>query len=133
MELFLENHWQYIKNFVIKLIFIQSCTFCHFTKKLYLKKYVWNTFRPIFLRKTSPEHYFRNYITDTIKIILRMTKMAHCKSRAQCLISQLAPTFKRICTPTTPRYGFFCNAYQSSILNNFWHFKLICHLVTRFC
>ena len=37
MELFLENHGQYIKNFVIKLIYIQSCTFRHFTKKLYLE------------------------------------------------------------------------------------------------
>ena len=34
MELFLENHGQYIKIFLIKLIFIQSCTFCHFTKKI---------------------------------------------------------------------------------------------------
>ena len=33
MELFLENHGQYIKKFVIKLIYIQSCTFRHFTKK----------------------------------------------------------------------------------------------------
>ena len=40
MELFLENHGQYIKNFVIKLIYIQSCTFRHFTKKLYLEEYV---------------------------------------------------------------------------------------------
>ena len=40
MELFLENHGQYVKNFVIKLIFIQSCTFRHFTKKLYLEEYV---------------------------------------------------------------------------------------------
>ena len=38
MELFLENHGQYIKNFVIKLIYIQSCTFCHFTKKICLKR-----------------------------------------------------------------------------------------------
>ena len=40
MELFLENHGQYIKKFVIKLIYIQSCTFRHFTKKLYLEEYV---------------------------------------------------------------------------------------------
>ena len=40
MELFLENHGQYIKIFVIKLIYIQSCTFRHFTKKLYLEEYV---------------------------------------------------------------------------------------------
>ena len=40
MELFLENHGQYIKHFVIKLIYIQSCTFRHFTKKLYLDEYV---------------------------------------------------------------------------------------------
>ena len=40
MELFLENNWQYIRNFVIELIYIQSCTFRHFTKKLYLEEYV---------------------------------------------------------------------------------------------
>ena len=40
MELFLENHGQYMKNFVIKLIYIQSCTFRHFTKKMYLEEYV---------------------------------------------------------------------------------------------
>ena len=34
MELFLENHAQYIKIFVMKLIYIQSCTFRHFTKKI---------------------------------------------------------------------------------------------------
>ena len=39
MELFLENHGKYIKNFVIKLIYIQSCTFLHFTKKLYPEEY----------------------------------------------------------------------------------------------
>ena len=33
MELFLGNHWQHIKSFVIELIYIQSCTFRHFTKK----------------------------------------------------------------------------------------------------
>ena len=40
MELFRENHGQYIKNFVIKSIHIQNCTFRHFTKKLYLEEYV---------------------------------------------------------------------------------------------
>ena len=40
MELFLKNHWQYMKNFVIELIYTQSCTFRHFTKILYLEKYV---------------------------------------------------------------------------------------------
>ena len=40
MELFLENHWQYMKNFGMKLIYMQSCTFRHFTKKLYLEEYV---------------------------------------------------------------------------------------------
>ena len=40
MEFFLENHGQYIKNFVIKLTYIQSCTFRHFTKKMYLEEYV---------------------------------------------------------------------------------------------
>ena len=40
MELFLENHVQYMKHFVIKLIYIQSCTFRHFTKKLYLEEYL---------------------------------------------------------------------------------------------
>ena len=39
MVLFLENHGQYT-NFVIKLIYIQSCTFRHFIKKLYLEEYV---------------------------------------------------------------------------------------------
>ena len=34
MELFLENHGQYIKIFVIKLIYIQSSTFRNFTKKI---------------------------------------------------------------------------------------------------
>ena len=40
MELFLGNHWQHIKSFVIELIYIQNCTFRHFTKKLYLAGYV---------------------------------------------------------------------------------------------
>ena len=40
MELFLENHGQYVKKFVIKLIFIESCTFRHFTKNMYLEEYV---------------------------------------------------------------------------------------------
>ena len=40
MELFQENHGQHMKNFVIELIYIQSCTFRHFTKKLYLAGYV---------------------------------------------------------------------------------------------
>ena len=42
MELFLENYGQYIKKFVTKtkLFYIQSCTFPHFTKKLYLEEYV---------------------------------------------------------------------------------------------
>ena len=40
MELFLENYGQYTKNFVIKLICIQNCTFRHFTKKLYLEEHV---------------------------------------------------------------------------------------------
>ena len=40
MELFLENHGQFMKTFVIKLNCIQSCTFHHFTKKLYLEEYV---------------------------------------------------------------------------------------------
>ena len=39
MELFLENHWQFMKKIVIKLINIQSCTFRHYTKKLYLAGY----------------------------------------------------------------------------------------------
>ena len=39
MELFLENHGQY-KTIVIKLIYIQSCTFRQFTKNLYLEEYV---------------------------------------------------------------------------------------------
>ena len=34
MELFLENHWQYMKNLVTLLIYMQSCTFRHFTKKI---------------------------------------------------------------------------------------------------
>ena len=34
MELFLENHGQSIKKSMIKLIYIQSCTFRHFTKKI---------------------------------------------------------------------------------------------------
>ena len=40
MELFLENHWQFMKKIVIKLINVQSCTFRHYTKKLYLVEYV---------------------------------------------------------------------------------------------
>ena len=40
IELFLQNHWQCNKNFVIELIVIQSCTFRHFTKRLYLEEYV---------------------------------------------------------------------------------------------
>ena len=40
MELFLENYGQYTKFFVIKLIFIQNCTFHRLTKKMYLKEHV---------------------------------------------------------------------------------------------
>ena len=57
MELFLENHGQYIKNFVIKLIYIKSCTFRQFTKKMYLKRHS----ATFFLRKLSTKHYFRKY------------------------------------------------------------------------
>ena len=56
MELFLENHGQYIKNFVIKLIHMQSCTFRHFTKKNIVKNMSEKTFRHIILRKLSPKH-----------------------------------------------------------------------------
>ena len=58
MELFLENHGQY-KKIVIKLIYIQSCTFRHFTKKCILKNMSEKTLRHIFLRKLSPKLYFR--------------------------------------------------------------------------
>ena len=47
MELFLENHWQYMKNFAI------------LQKNCILKNMSEKTFRHIFLRKTSPKHYFR--------------------------------------------------------------------------
>ena len=42
MELHISGkHWAiYEKKIVIKLIFIQSCTFRHFAKKLYLEEYV---------------------------------------------------------------------------------------------
>ena len=48
MELFLENHGQYMKNFVIKLKYIQSCTFRHFTKNCILKNMSEKPFRHIF-------------------------------------------------------------------------------------
>ena len=57
MELFLENHGQYIKILVIKLIYIQSCTFRHFTKKLYLEEYVW---------KDIPPHFFAETLSQTL-------------------------------------------------------------------
>ena len=57
MELFLENHGQYIKKFVIKLIYIQSCTFRHLTKKLNIEEYVW---------KDIPPHFFlRDFVIFT--------------------------------------------------------------------
>ena len=59
MELFLENHEPYIKNFVTKLY---SCKVVHFTilqKNCILKNMSEKTFRHIFLRKLSPKHYFR--------------------------------------------------------------------------
>ena len=60
MELFLENHGQNIKKIVIKLIYVQSCTFRHFTKKLYLEEHVRKYIPPHFfvLRKLSSKHYF---------------------------------------------------------------------------
>ena len=57
MELFLENHWQYMKIFGIKLIYIQSCTFRHFTKKLYLLEYVW---------EHIPPHFFAENLSQTL-------------------------------------------------------------------
>ena len=40
-ELFLENHGQYVKNFVITLIYVQSCIYISpfYKKKLYLEEY----------------------------------------------------------------------------------------------
>ena len=55
MELFLENHGQYIYKIVIKLIFIQSCTFRHFTKKCILKNMSEKTFHHIFFAGISPK------------------------------------------------------------------------------
>ena len=52
MELFLENHGQYMKNFVIRLIYKQSCTFRHFTKKLYLEEYAQSWVTPHFFAET---------------------------------------------------------------------------------
>ena len=66
MELFLENHGQYIKIFVIKLIYIQSCTFRHFTKKCILKEYVIKIFATFFCRNSLP-----NTTLVTCKGILR--------------------------------------------------------------
>ena len=40
MELFLENNGQYTNHFVIEFVYLQVCTFRHFTKKLYLEEYV---------------------------------------------------------------------------------------------
>ena len=57
MELFLENHGQYMKKIVIKLINIQSCTFRHFTKKLYLEEYV---------GKDIPPHFFAENLSQTL-------------------------------------------------------------------
>ena len=67
MELFLGNHGHYIKIFVIKLVYVQSCSFHHFTKKLYLEEYVWKDIPPHFLWKLSPKHYFREtHIESTV-------------------------------------------------------------------
>ena len=57
MELFLESHMQYMKNFVTKLFYIQSCTFRHFTKKMYLEEYVW---------KDIPPHLFAETLSQTL-------------------------------------------------------------------
>ena len=57
MELFLENHAQYIKIFVMKLIYIQSCTFRHLTKKLYHEEYVWKDVSP---------HFFAENLSQTL-------------------------------------------------------------------
>ena len=45
---------------MIKLICVQSCTFRNFTKNCILQNMSEKTFRHIFLRKTSPKHYFKN-------------------------------------------------------------------------
>ena len=54
IELFLENHGHYMKNFVIKLIFIQSCTFRHFTKKNCILKNMSETHFATFFAETLP-------------------------------------------------------------------------------
>ena len=76
IEIFLENHGQYVKNFVIKLIYIQSCTFPHFTKKLHLEEYVWKYIPPHFfcgssLPKTTLESAMRviNKIEDEASLL----------------------------------------------------------------
>ena len=61
MELFLENHRQYIKNFVMKSFYIQNCTFRHFAKKLYLEAYVC-------LKRHSafPPQFFAEILSQTL-------------------------------------------------------------------
>ena len=59
-ELFLENHGQHNKIFVIELIYIQICTFRHFTKKLYLARYVC---------KYIPPHLFAETLSQTLLYI----------------------------------------------------------------
>ena len=58
MELFLENHGQYIKKIAIKLIYIQSCTFCHFTKKIVSWKICLKRHSAIYLCGNSLKHYY---------------------------------------------------------------------------
>ena len=81
MELFLENHWQYMKNLVTILIYMQSCTFRHFTKNCTLKNMSEQTFRHILLRKTSPKRYFKqmqkahkmNKLQGSLRLLLGLT------------------------------------------------------------
>ena len=58
MELFLENHGQYIKKFVIKLIYVQIVHFAILQKNCVLKNMSKKKFHHIFLQKITPKHYF---------------------------------------------------------------------------
>ena len=70
MELLRESHQQYMKNFVIKLSTYKVVHFATLQKNFISKNMSENSFRHIFLWKTSPKHYFRKHPKVTPILLL---------------------------------------------------------------
>ena len=85
------------KNYVIKIIYIQSCTFRHFTKKLYLEEYVWKDILP---------HFFAENLSQTLLYAI------HTLSRGE----EVKVCFYPVC-PLTPIIEIFDRGKNNPMVN----------------